>query len=91
MEELLKPGNIILLLPVLFAGLLFFKIESLIPDADKVRHITRIDTTTRIHTRTDIITPIHTGITSLTTIPMALIGGNRVRGATRRNQKKGWE
>ncbi len=75
MEKLLKPGNIILLLPVLFAGLLFFKIESLIPDADRVRHIT----------------PIPTGITTLTTIPMALIGGNRVRGATRGNQEKGWE
>jgi len=70
MEKLLKLGSIILLPLALFVGLLFFKIESLIPDADSVLHIIT-------HIRIDITTHIHTDITTLTTIPMALIGGNR--------------
>ena len=55
--------------PVLFVGLLLFKIESLIPNADSVHHIiTPIRIVITIHIHTDIIT--------LTTI-MVLTGGKR--------------
>ncbi len=54
---------------VLFVGLLLFKIESLIPNADSVRHIiTPIHIDITIHIPTDIIT--------LTTT-MVLTGGKR--------------
>jgi len=71
----MKLGNIILLLPILFVGLLFFKIELL------VRNVGLYEEDMIVHTHTiHIITGIriHTHITPFTTIPISVIEGKRI-------------
>jgi hypothetical protein len=65
----MKFGNIIFLIPILFAGSPFLRIESFPRNA--IAHH-GVDIITRTHT-----TRIHTHITTLTTIPITIIGDSK--------------
>ena len=72
MGKLLKPGNITFQIPILSVGSLFLKIEWRLPN------VVLYEADIVIHTHTThIITHIHTLITTLTTIPIFAIGGDK--------------
>jgi hypothetical protein len=72
MGKLLKPGNITFQTPILSVGSLFLKIEWRLPNVV----LYEVDIVTHTHT-THIITHIYTLITTLTTIPISAIGGDK--------------